>query len=181
MSSYNKTPEEIIEDISRGNLDLQKLFIDNPKLLQNFIDNPKLLQNLMLYRSSTPSSSASSPTSLKGYRSGSPSYSHSDNGGQPTFPSMYGVRSSGSSCFIATAAYGSSLSQEVKILKQIRDQYLLVNKMGKSFVSFYYKYSPKIAHHMYKHTFLKKIVRIGLHPVVKISKLLLRHKFDEPI
>ena len=48
-------------------------------------------------------------------------------------------------CFIATAAFGSQLTWPVALLRHFRDQYLLTNFWGLSFVRFYYKNSPPIA------------------------------------
>jgi hypothetical protein len=81
-----------------------------------------------------------------------------------------GGSSSGGGCFIASAAYGSALSNEVNVLKQFRDEYLLTRELGKIFVSAYYKYSPPLADYIAKHPVIRKIVRIGLYPIVGLSK-----------
>jgi len=38
----------------------------------------------------------------------------------------------GGGCFIATAAYGSSMAPHVKILRDMRDRFLLCSDLGKS-------------------------------------------------
>jgi hypothetical protein len=79
----------------------------------------------------------------------------------------------GGGCFIATAAYRSPMAREVKVLGKVRDEYLLTNELGRNFVSAYYKFSPPLANWIAKHPVIRKIMRIGLHPIVGLSKWLL--------
>jgi hypothetical protein len=72
-------------------------------------------------------------------------------------------------CFIATAAYGTPMAEEIKILREFRDKYLMTNPVGKGLVEFYYRVSPPIAEFITKYPSLKPIVRIGLLPVVAMS------------
>jgi|GEM_PF-1691327 len=186
MSSDQKTREEIINDILRRNPNLQKILMQHPELREKIFCSGAPSSSHMdnggenVFRSSSPSSAASSSIEQKGYRSGSPSFSAMDNGGRSAFPSIQGVGRSSSGCFIATAAYGCPLSQEVEILKEIRDKYLLLNKYGRAFVSLYYRCSPRVAYYIYEYAFLKKIVRKGLYPVVKICKWVLKNEGVEP-
>jgi hypothetical protein len=69
-------------------------------------------------------------------------------------------------CFIATAAYGSSLEPHVAALRAFRDTYLLTNKAGRSFVDFYYRYSPPLAKLIARHPGLRTVTRWALTPVV---------------
>jgi hypothetical protein len=69
-------------------------------------------------------------------------------------------------CFIATAAYGSYLDPQVKVLRNFRDKYLLTNPLGKKFVKFYYSVSPPIAGYITKHEGLKALTRVALTPIV---------------
>jgi len=73
------------------------------------------------------------------------------------------------SCFIATAAYGTPMAKEIEILREFRDKYLMTNPVGKGLVEFYYKVSPPIAEFITGHPTLKPIVRAGLVPAVAMS------------
>jgi hypothetical protein len=74
-------------------------------------------------------------------------------------------------CFIATAAYGTPMAEEIQILRQFRDVYLLTNTLGQALVDFYYRVSPPIAEFITEHPSLKPIVRAGLLPAVAMSTL----------
>jgi alpha-tubulin suppressor-like RCC1 family protein len=69
-------------------------------------------------------------------------------------------------CFIATAAYGSSLDYHVAALRAFRDNYLLTNRAGRSFVDFYYRYSPPLARIIARHPALRAMTRWALTLVV---------------
>ncbi|MBI5789797.1 MAG: carboxypeptidase regulatory-like domain-containing protein [Candidatus Schekmanbacteria bacterium] len=79
-----------------------------------------------------------------------------------------GTESSGgdSRCFIATAAFGTPMASEVRILRHFRNDYLLTNAFGRKFVALYYQLSPPIAGFIKENAFLKTIVRASLRPVV---------------
>jgi hypothetical protein len=72
-------------------------------------------------------------------------------------------------CFIATAAYGSMMEPQVKILRNFRDRLLLTNNMGKVFVGFYYSYSLPVADFIAEHDTLRASVRWSLLPIVGLS------------
>lgn len=80
----------------------------------------------------------------------------------------------GSGCFIATAAYGSPMQPYVKILREFRDRYLLVNSIGKSFICLYNTYSPPMADFISNHDGLRTMVRLGLLPFIGASWLALK-------
>jgi hypothetical protein len=77
------------------------------------------------------------------------------------------------SCFIATAAFGSPLAEEVKILKQFRDRYLLTNTPGKKFVAWYYQNGPVFANWIQDRPFAKALVQTALYPLIGFSFLLI--------
>ena len=90
-----------------------------------------------------------------------------------TMDSSYAIianfREAGSRCFIATAAYGTPMAEEIEILRQFRDEYLLTSPVGKALVEFYYRVSPPIAEFITEHPSLKPVVRVGLAPAVAMS------------
>lgn len=92
----------------------------------------------------------------------------------PTNITVAGSDGGGGGCFIATAAYGSYTAPYVKILREMRDRFLLKSRIGKRFVNLYYKYSPPLADIISKHDSLKVVVRLGLLPLVGISWLMLK-------
>jgi len=77
-------------------------------------------------------------------------------------------------CFIATAAFGSKFEKHVQLLRRFRDFYLMPNKIGRTFVKAYYKYSPPMADFIAKHDSLRSMVRISLLPVVGVSWIALK-------
>jgi len=75
-------------------------------------------------------------------------------------------------CFIATAAFGSPLVKQVKILRIFRDQYLLTNYLGRKFVSFYYRNSRKLADFISVHSLAKYFTRVFLYPLIFLAFLI---------
>ncbi len=76
---------------------------------------------------------------------------------------------SGEGCFIATAAYGSYDAAQVQALRDFRDQYLLTNEFGRSFVSWYYQHSPAAARYLEAHQEWKPIISALLAPLVILA------------
>ena len=88
--------------------------------------------------------------------------------GSPSSPSA--SSGGGGGCFIATAAFGTSLAPEVSVLREFRDRHLLTNGPGQVFVDWYYRFSPPVAAFIEKHEGLKSALRWLLTPVVYAVK-----------
>lgn len=70
-------------------------------------------------------------------------------------------------CFIATAAFESAYSPEVLQLRQFRDQVLKKHTLGRAFVYYYYKLSPRIACALDRHPWAKPPVRALLRSMIR--------------
>jgi len=81
------------------------------------------------------------------------------------------TRAAGGGCFIATAAYGTPIAEEIQILREFRDEYLLTNPVGQALVDLYYTVSPPMAEFITGHPSLKPIVRAGLVPALAMSTI----------
>jgi hypothetical protein len=63
------------------------------------------------------------------------------------------------------------MAEEIQVLREFRDEYLLTNLLGQALVDFYYRVSPPIAEFITEHPSLKSIVRAGLAPAVAMSTI----------
>ncbi|MCL0068911.1 S8 family serine peptidase [Thermodesulfovibrionales bacterium] len=75
-------------------------------------------------------------------------------------------------CFIATAALGTPLAEEIDILREFRDEYLLTNELGQKFVAFYERHSPALAEFIAEREWAKEVVRVALWPLVQIAEFI---------
>jgi len=78
--------------------------------------------------------------------------------------------SKGGGCLIATAAYGSEMSPQVQLLREIRDNQLMNTESGSAFMGafneMYYSFSPTIADMQRDSPIFKEIVKVGLTPML---------------
>jgi|GEM_PF-6124304 len=87
--------------------------------------------------------------------------------------------SSDRACFIATAAYGSALCEEIECLRAFRNQHLISNKTGIQILRFYNRIGPPLADYIKDKVFLKKIIRLLLYPIVKACQVTIRYRKDK--
>jgi hypothetical protein len=74
------------------------------------------------------------------------------------------------SCFIATAAWGSTLDPHVQVLRDFRDRVLAPSPTGRAFLDLYYAWSPPAARFIARHEGLRTAVRWALTPIVYTIK-----------
>ena len=72
-------------------------------------------------------------------------------------------------CFIATAAYGSSMEPKLKVFRDFRFQYLLRNDWGLKFIYAYYHYGPIAARFIADKPWLRTLTRGFLWPLYWFS------------
>ncbi|MFK8016389.1 MAG: choice-of-anchor D domain-containing protein [Gammaproteobacteria bacterium] len=89
-------------------------------------------------------------------------------GSQTNIPPAFATSDQGSNgaCFIATAAFGSYLDPNVKVLRDFRDNVLMRNNAGRSLVKFYYANSPMIADYIARHEGARTATRFALTPLI---------------
>jgi hypothetical protein len=85
-----------------------------------------------------------------------------------------GVRQGGevSSCFIATAAYGSIMANDVEMLRRFRDVMLRSSVLGELAIETYYTFGPAVAGVVSESELLRQSARDVLGPIVSWARTL---------
>ena len=82
----------------------------------------------------------------------------------------------GGGCLIATASFGSELSPQVQLLREIRDNTVLQTKFGSAFMTgfnqLYYSFSPTVADYERENLIFKEAVKLTLVPLLTSLTLL---------
>jgi len=74
-------------------------------------------------------------------------------------------------CFVATAAFGSPLTEELDTLRTWRDDVLLPNPIGMWMVGKYYQYSPPLATWIGKSPRRRAAARLLIQPILRWVKM----------
>ena len=77
-----------------------------------------------------------------------------------------------SPCFVATAAWGSPLAEDVNALRRFRDRHLMTNAPGRAFVDAYYTVGPVAADLIRESEPLRALARASLTPSVILAEFL---------
>jgi len=76
---------------------------------------------------------------------------------------------------IATATYGSELSDEVQFLRNFRDKSILRTNTGSNFMvafnAWYYSFSPFVAEFIREHSLARTVTKVMLYPIMGILRL----------
>ena len=82
----------------------------------------------------------------------------------------------GGGCLIATATYGSEMSQQVQQLRELRDNQLLQTESGTAFMGMfndvYYSFSPMIADYERENPLFKEAVKLAIPPMISTLSLM---------
>ena len=70
-------------------------------------------------------------------------------------------------CFIATAAYGTPMAEEINTLRRFRDEDMEPNLLGRHLVTLYYDVSPPIARVIARSESMRAFVRLNLQPIIR--------------
>jgi streptogramin lyase len=78
-------------------------------------------------------------------------------------------------CLIATATYGSEVSEEVQFLRNFRDKSILKTNAGSNFMivfnAWYYSFSPTVAEFIRENSAARTVTKFALYPLMAILRL----------
>ena len=74
-------------------------------------------------------------------------------------------------CCAACSAYGSADEERLDVIRQFRDEYLMVNPVGRAVADLYYTASPPVARFIDGHPAVRPLARAAWTPAVAISTL----------
>ncbi|MEM9194017.1 MAG: CFI-box-CTERM domain-containing protein [Myxococcota bacterium] len=74
-----------------------------------------------------------------------------------------------SPCFVATAAWGTPMADEIRPLRRFRDRHLLTNPVGRALVDAYYAVGPVGADVIRDNDTLRSAARTALGPIVTVA------------
>jgi hypothetical protein len=94
----------------------------------------------------------------------------SSDSGSSNSDSGSGASSDGSGCYVATMVYGSYEADEVWVLRRFRDNFLQRSRAGRTFINWYYSWSPGFVAKYGKYTFIHRIAKFFIQPLVWILK-----------
>jgi hypothetical protein len=77
-----------------------------------------------------------------------------------------------SPCFVATAAYGTPMAEEIGVLRRFRDRYLRGNAVGEALVSIYQQVGPVMADAIREDEEARAVTRGLLAPIVSVARWL---------
>jgi hypothetical protein len=86
---------------------------------------------------------------------------------------VLGLLTNDVNCFVATAAYGSSLEPKINTFREFRFKRLLPYSWGRAFVKWYYHYGPYVARYIHDKPMMRAGARVILWPAYGFSRLAL--------
>lgn len=81
-----------------------------------------------------------------------------------------GNNSSSGGCYVATMVYGDYEHPQVLVLREFRDNFLAQFLLGRSFIRFYYKFSPGWVKSLEHNKMINKSIKKALNAFIKIYK-----------
>jgi streptogramin lyase len=127
----------------------------------------------------TPPIGRTTSSALTVHVSGTPQGTHTiaivGTDGSLTRSTTLTVQVTGGPCLIATATYGSELSDEVQFLRNFRDRSILKTNAGSNFMivfnAWYYSFSPTVAQFIRENSAARTVTKFALYPLMAILRL----------